>query len=463
MSSFSKALRFPARHGAFKLRAAARTTLALQPQRRNLSIHEYLSMGVLQQYGVKVPRGAVAKSAEEAEKIAHDLGSEDIVVKAQVLAGGRGKGHFDSGLKGGVRVVYSYVFERNFAAAMSGPTEVKMFADKMLGHKLITKQTGAAGRICNAVYVVERLYVRREYYFAIIMDRATQGPVIIASSQGGMDIETVAAETPEAIVTHSIDINKGLQTEDARRVAEKLGFTGKAVDEAVDIFNKLYKIFIEKDSTMIEINPLAEIHTEDGGSTVMCMDAKFGFDDNADFRQKDIFALRDKTQEDPREVAAAKWNLNYIGLDGNIGCLVNGAGLAMATMDIIKLHGGDPANFLDVGGGAQADQVTEAFKIISSDPRVSAILVNIFGGIMRCDIIAQGIITAVNQLGLNLPLVVRLQGTEVDAAKKLIRESGLRMFSIDDLDEAAQKAVKMSKIVGMAREAGVQVKFELPI
>ncbi|KAI8821070.1 ATP-grasp domain-containing protein [Fimicolochytrium jonesii] len=436
--------------GLAQFRAAQRTSNAAVCQKRNLSIHEHLSMGLLNEYGVKVPKGAVATSPAEAEKIAKSLSSSDYVIKAQVLAGGRGKGHFDSGLKGGVRVVYS-------------PTEVKMFAEKMLGHKLITKQTGAGGRPCNAVYVVERLYVRREYYFAIIQDRTTQGPVIVASSQGGMDIETVAAETPEALVTHSVDINVGLKREDAVNVAKKLGFTGKAQEEAADTFERLYKLFIEKDATMIEINPLAEVHQEGGESTVMCMDAKFGFDDNAEFRQEKIFQLRDKTQEDAREVAAAKWNLNYIGLDGSIGCLVNGAGLAMATMDIIKLHGGEPANFLDVGGGAKADQVTEAFKIISSDPRVSAILVNIFGGIMRCDIIAEGIISAVNQLGLNLPLIVRLQGTEVDAAKKLIKDSGLRMFSVDDLDVAASKAVQMSNIVGMARKAGVQVKFELPI
>ncbi|KAI8908365.1 ATP-grasp domain-containing protein, partial [Gorgonomyces haynaldii] len=411
--------------------------------KRNLSIHEYLSMGLLNQYGIKTPKGGVASTPEEAEKVAKSLSTQDLVIKAQVLAGGRGKGTFDSGLKGGVRVVYT-------------PTEVKMFAEKMLGHKLITKQTGKEGRICNKVFVVEREYVRREYYFAIVMDRQTKGPVIIASSQGGMDIETVAAESPEAIVTHPINIDAGLSREEAVDVATKLGFTGAAVDEAASTFEKLYKLFIERDATMIEINPLAQV--QDG--SVMCMDAKFGFDDNADFRQKEIFALRDRTQEDQREVAAAKWNLNYIGLDGNIGCLVNGAGLAMATMDIIKLHGGEPANFLDVGGGAQADQVAEAFKIISSDPHVSAILVNIFGGIMRCDIIAQGIIAAVNQLGLNLPLIVRLQGTEVEAAKKLIRESGLRMFSIDDLDEAASKAVKMSNIVALARTAGVDVKFE---
>ncbi|KAI9209759.1 ATP-grasp domain-containing protein [Polychytrium aggregatum] len=412
--------------------------------RRNLSIHEHLSMGLLSQYGIKTPRGSVATNPQQAENIAKEIASEDLVIKAQVLAGGRGKGTFDSGLKGGVRVVYS-------------PAEVKTYAEKMLGHKLITKQTGAAGRICNAVYVVERMYVRREYYLAIIMDRATQGPVIVASSQGGMDIETVAHETPEAIITHSVDINKGLQREDAVSVAQKIGFQGKSIDQAADTIERLYKLFLEKDATMIEINPLAEV----AGGDVYCMDAKFGFDDNAEFRQKSVFDLRDTTQEDSREVAASKWNLNYIGLEGNIGCLVNGAGLAMATMDIIKLHGGEPANFLDVGGGASAEQVAEAFKIISSDPHVSAILVNIFGGIMRCDVIAQGIIQAVQQLGLEIPLVVRLQGTEVEAAKKMIKESGLKMFSIDDLDAAANKAVKLSNIIRLAREAKVGVTFEL--
>ncbi|KAJ3137640.1 hypothetical protein HK100_000552 [Physocladia obscura] len=429
-----------------KARVATRTVARTQMQTRSLSIHEHLSMGLLGQYGIKTPRGSAATTPEQAESIAHGLGTDNLVVKAQVLAGGRGKGTFDSGLKGGVRMVYS-------------PTEAKMFAEKMLHHKLITKQTGAAGRICNAVYVVERLYVRREFYFAIVMDRATKGPVIIASSQGGMNIEDVAAENPEAIVTVAVDIKNGLGDNDARYIAEKVGFTGKAVDQAAETFKNLYKIFIEKDATMIEINPLAEIASGD----VVCMDAKFGFDDNAEFRQTDIFNLRDTTQEDAREVAAAKWNLNYIGLDGTIGCLVNGAGLAMATMDIIKLNGGDPANFLDVGGGANAQQVAEAFKIISSDPRVSAILVNIFGGIMRCDVIAAGIIEAVNQLGLTLPLIVRLQGTEVDAAKKLIADSGLRIISIDDLDAAASKAVQMSKIVELGRKAGVQVNFELPI
>ncbi|KAJ3014737.1 UNVERIFIED_CONTAM: hypothetical protein HDU68_000156 [Siphonaria sp. JEL0065] len=425
---------------------ASRLQVSAKTQSRFLSIHEHSSMGLLQSYGIKTPRGSAATTPKQAEEIARNLKTDDLVIKAQVLAGGRGKGHFDSGLKGGVRMVYS-------------PTEVKMFAEKMLGHKLITKQTGAAGRICNAVYVVERLYVRREFYFAIVMDRAAQGPVIIASSQGGMNIEDVAAEHPEAIVTVPVDIRTGLSHNDAAYIADRLGFTGKSVEQAVATFQNLYKIFIEKDATMIEINPMAEIANGD----VVCMDAKFGFDDNAEFRQKDVYALRDVTQEDAREVAAAQWNLNYIGLDGTIGCLVNGAGLAMATMDIIKLNGGDPANFLDVGGGANATQVAEAFKIISSDPRVSAILVNIFGGIMRCDVIAQGIIEAVNQLGLSLPLIIRLQGTEVDAAKKLIAESGLRLFAIDDLDAAASKAVQMSKIVELGRQAGVEVNFELPI
>ncbi|ORX91840.1 succinate-CoA ligase [Basidiobolus meristosporus CBS 931.73] len=415
-------------------------------QRRYLSIHEYLSMDLLKKYGVNIPKGEVAKSPIEAYEVAQRLATEDMVIKAQVLAGGRGKGIFDSGLKGGVRPVFS-------------PTEARMFAEQMLGHNLVTKQTGAKGRMCNAVYVVQREFVRREYYFAILMDRQTGGPVLVASSQGGVDIETVARENPEAILTLPVDIDVGLKVDQAKDLAAKMGFSPKCVDQAADTMMKLYKLFSEKDATMIEINPMAESSTNE----VLCMDAKFNFDENAEFRRKDIFELRDTSQEDEREVMAAKYNLNYIGLDGSIGCLVNGAGLAMSTMDIIKLHGGDPANFLDVGGGATAEQVTEAFKLISTDPRVSAILVNIFGGIMRCDIIAQGIIAAVNQLNLNIPLVVRLQGTRVDAAKQLIQDSGLRIFSISDLDEAAKKAVNLSNIVEMAREADLKIKFELPL
>ncbi|CAG8499873.1 3144_t:CDS:2 [Funneliformis caledonium] len=415
-------------------------------QKRGLAIHEYLSMELLNKYGVKTPKGGVATTPQQAYEVAQNLGTEDAVIKAQVLAGGRGKGTFTSGLKGGVRAIFS-------------AAEARMFSEQMLGYNLITKQTGAAGKICNAVFVVERKFVRREYYFAILQDRKSQGPVIVASSQGGVDIESVAAENPEAIITFPIDIDEGLKKEDARNIMEKLGFSPRVLDDATDMILKLYQLFTDKDCTQVEINPMAESADHE----VLCMDAKLNFDDNAEFRQKDVFALRDSSQEDSREVQAAKYNLNYIGLDGQIGCLVNGAGLAMSTMDIIKLHGGEPANFLDVGGGATAEQVTEAFKIISSDPQVTAILVNIFGGIMRCDIIAQGIIQATTQLSLSLPVIVRLQGTEVKAAKKLIAESGLRIISVDDLDDAASKSVQLSKIVQLAREAKIGVSFELPI
>ncbi|KAI9141521.1 hypothetical protein BKA69DRAFT_397379 [Paraphysoderma sedebokerense] len=411
-------------------------------QKRFLSVHEYLSVQLLQKYGVKTPRGGVAKTVSEARRVAQDLGTDDLVIKAQVLAGGRGKGHFSSGLKGGVKVC----FEKD---------DIPALAEKMLGHTLYTKQTGAAGKPCNTVYICERLYPRREYYFAILMDRKTQGPVLVGSNQGGVDIEAVAAENPDAIVTLPVDINVGLTKEQAVEMAVKMGFPSKRVEDAADTLLKLYQLFIERDATMVEINPMAEVSTGE----VVCMDAKINFDDNADFRQKEVFDLRDTSQEDQREVSAAEYKLNYIGLDGSIGCLVNGAGLAMATMDIIKLHGGEPANFLDVGGSATTEQVTEAFKIISSDPQVSAILVNIFGGIMRCDVIAQGIINACKTLDLKLPLVVRLQGTEVDAAKKLIKDSKLRIISIDDLDEAAKKSVALSEIVQLARKANVNISF----
>ncbi|KAG0343443.1 beta' subunit [Podila humilis] len=420
--------------------------VTVHQQRRFLSIHEYLSMELLQKQGIKTPRGGVAKTGAEAYDVAHKLGTEDMVIKAQVLAGGRGKGTFDSGLKGGVRTIFS-------------PREAQMFAEQMLGHKLVTKQTGAGGKICNSVYICERQYVRREYYFAVLMDRKSQGPVMVASSQGGVDIESVAAENPEAILQLPIDINKGIDRAAVRDLAERMGFTPRCINQAADTMVSLYDLFLQKDATMVEINPMAESADHE----VICMDAKINFDDNAEFRQKEVHALRDKSQEDPREVAAAEYNLNYIGLDGSIGCLVNGAGLAMSTMDIIKLHGGEPANFLDVGGGATADQVTEAFKIISSDPRVTTIFTNIFGGIMSCRVIAQGIIAAASTLELQIPLVVRLQGTEVDEAKKLIAESGLRIITSDDLDDAASKSVKLSKMVSMARDAKINVSFELPI
>jgi succinyl-CoA synthetase beta subunit len=362
------------------------------------------------------------------------------------LAGGRGKGTFDSGLKGGVQMA-------------SKPADVKAIAAKMIGHRLVTKQTGAEGRPVNMVQITERLYVRSEKYIAFVMDRASLGPVLIASSQGGMDIEAVADETPHLIVKESIDIFKGLQPEQAERVARAIGFEADHINDVKDQLMKLYELFIKKDATLIEINPFVEI--ADG--RIMCLDAKINFDDNVLFRQADVAAMRDPTQEDEREVQAAEHDLNYIGLDGNIACLVNGAGLAMATMDIIKLHGGEPANFLDVGGGANEKQIAEAFKLLNSDPRVQAILVNIFGGIMRCDIIALGIIKAAKEIGLKKPLVVRLEGTNQERGRELLDSSGLRIFACEDLDQAAQTSVKIAKITQMAMEANLAVKFELPI
>ncbi|TLD25536.1 hypothetical protein PspLS_05723 [Pyricularia sp. CBS 133598] len=428
-----------------RLPGLARPAFA-QQQKRALSIHEYLSAELLSKYGVQVPAGRVAKSGEEAEQVAKEIGHDDMVIKAQVLAGGRGKGTFDNGLKGGVRVIYS-------------PTEARMFADQMIGHKLITKQTGAQGRPCNAVYICERKFARREFYLAILMDRGSQSPVIVSSSQGGMDIEGVAKENPDAIVTTHIDINTGVTDETARGIAQKLGFSEQCIEDAKDTIQKLYKIFIEKDMTQIEINPLSE--TSD--HKVMCMDAKFGFDDNAEFRQKEIFEKRDTTQEDAEEVRAAESGLNFIKLDGDIGCLVNGAGLAMATMDIIKLNGGSPANFLDVGGGATPAAIKEAFELITSDQKVSAVFVNIFGGIVRCDHIANGLINTVKTLNLKVPIIARLQGTNVEQAHQIINDSGMKIFSIDDLQSAAEKAVQLSKVVKMARDIDVGVEFSLGI
>jgi len=301
--------------------------------------------------------------------------------------------------------------------------------------------------------------LRKEMYLAILMDRSKGGPAFVVSPQGGMDIETVAKETPEAIYVEPVDITKGPQKEQLTRVAEKMGFSPNKVEEAAEEIRKLYEFFIKHDCTLLEINPMAE--TANG--QVMAMDAKLNFDDNASYRQPEIFALRDKSQEDSREVRATEFDLNYIGLDGSIGCLVNGAGLAMATMDMIKLHGGSPANFLDVGGGASQKQVSEAIKIISSDPNVKSIMINIFGGIMKCDIIALGLIAAVKELGIKIPLVVRLQGTNVAAAKKIMEESGLRMIYEEDLDEAAQKVVRIAEIVTLAEKAELDVSFQLPL
>jgi len=416
----------------FRSARAARALPAIKRfagPKRFLSIHEYQSMELLNSYGVATPKSIAAHSPQEALEVAKKFGTSDLVIKAQVLAGGRGKGHFENGYQGGVHMVNS-------------PQEAEDIAQKMIGHKLITKQTGEKGRICNAVMLAERRTPEHEYYVAVLNDRASQSPVLVASASGGMNIEDVAKENPEAIITTPINFEKGLSDAEALGVAKKLGFKSEGAEkQAADIFQKLYKIFKDKDATQIEINPLAE--TKDGA--VLCMDAKFGFDDNAEFRQKDIFAIRDISQEDPAEVEAQKYNLNFIKLDGNVGCLVNGAGLAMATMDVLKLHGGDPANFLDVGGGATPETVKAAFGILLADPNVKSIFVNIFGGIMRCDYIAEGVIKATKDLALKVPLVVRLQGTKEAEAKALIKESGLKIYPFDGLDDAAEKAVELAR------------------
>ncbi|CAE6418285.1 unnamed protein product [Rhizoctonia solani] len=419
-------------HSLRNARSVVRPARAFAGQVRNLSIHEYQSMELLNAYGIPTPASKAAKTPQEAYDVAKNFGKDGLVIKAQVLAGGRGKGKFDTGLQGGVHKV-------------SSPDEAKDFASKMIGSKLITKQTGAAGRICNAVMLAERRDPTHEYYVAVLNDRNSGSPVIVASAQGGMNIEEVAAKDPSAIITTPVDYKNGLSKDSALELAGKLGLKGQQAEGAAEIFVNLTKIFREKDATQIEINPMAT--TADGARTDLLdsMDAKFGFDDNADFRQKDVFALRDISQEDPTEVEAAKYNLNFIKLDGNVGCLVNGAGLAMATMDVLKLHGGDPANFLDVGGGATPDTVKKAFELLLSDKKVTSIFLNIFGGIMRCDYIAEGVIKATKELQLTVPLVVRLQGTKEKEAKQLIKDSGLKIYAFDGLDEAAAKAVELGR------------------
>ena len=416
-------------------------------QTRLLNIHEYASMELMASYGVPTPKGVLCTTAQEAEKAvaSGDLGN-DVVIKAQVLAGGRGRGTFKNGFKGGVQMV-------------SKASEAKDVAGKMLGQILVTKQTGETGKPCEKVYLMERLYLRRETYFSILMDRAHAGPVMVGSPAGGMNIEDVAAETPELIFKEAVDIMKGVTDEQVGRLAANMGFEGAAHEKAKHVMTKLYEMFIATDGTLVEINPLAETQHGD----VFCCDAKLNFDDNAAFRQPKVHAYRDRSQEDPREVEAAQFDLNYIGLDGSIGCLVNGAGLAMATMDIIKLNGGNPANFLDVGGGATKQQVQKAFEILNADSSVKALFVNIFGGIMRCDVIASGVVAAAQEIGLKKPIIIRLQGTNVEQAKALIEASGYRMMMTDDLDEAAAMAVKVADIVTSAEQIKVGVSFEIPL
>ena len=389
-----------------------------------MNIHEYQAKELLQRFDVATTRGKVASTLDETEQIARNLGDVEIVIKAQIHAGGRGKGVFKNGFKGGVHVLKT-------------PEEIREVAAKMLGQVLVTHQTGPGGRAVNKVLVAESAEIAREIYFAILLDRATAAPLIVASTEGGVEIERVAAKSPEKIIREAIDPLAGLQPFQTRKLAKQLGFDSSQLKSASRLFEGLYRTFVAFDCSMIEVNPLVVTTKGD----VLALDAKFNFDDNALYRHPDIAALRDVAEEDPREVEASKHGLNYIGLDGNIACLVNGAGLAMATMDIIKFYGGEPANFLDVGGSATEEQVTEAFEILIADKKVKAILVNIFGGIMKCDVIAKGIINAAKTVKLSVPLVVRLEGTNVERGKQLLKESGVALIAADDLADAAQKAV----------------------
>jgi succinyl-CoA synthetase beta subunit len=389
-----------------------------------MNIHEYQAKELLQKFGVATPRGKAASSPEEAEQAARELGTNDLVVKAQIHAGGRGKGTFANGFKGGVHLCKS-------------PAEAREIASRMLGQTLVTHQTGPTGRVVSKVLVAESAEIAREIYFAVLLDRATAAPIIVASTEGGVEIETVAEKFPEKILREKIDPLGGLQAYQARKLAKQLRFESSQLRAVAKLFDGLYRTFMACDCSMVEVNPLIVTPTGE----VLALDAKFNFDDNALYRHPELAALRDIAEEDPREVEASKHGLNYIGLDGNIACLVNGAGLAMATMDIIKFYGGSPANFLDVGGSATGEQVTEAFKILVGDKRVEAILVNIFGGIAKCDVIAQGIIAAAKAVGLSVPLVVRLEGTNVERGKQLLKESGLTLITADDLADAAKKAV----------------------
>ncbi len=393
-----------------------------------MNIHEYQAKELMQRFGASTPAGGVASTPEEAARIANSIGRNNLVVKAQVHAGGRGKGTFKNGFKGGVHLVKT-------------ASEARDIAEKMLNQTLVTHQTGEEGRVVRKVLITESVEIARELYFAILIDRETSAPLIIASTEGGVEIETVAEKSPEKIIRLKIDPGFGFQPFQARKIAKMLGFDSDQMRPAGKLFSALYRLFIECDCSMVEINPLVVTR----GGDVFALDAKFNFDDNALFRHPEIVQLRDTAEEDPREVEASKHNLNYIGLEGNIACMVNGAGLAMATMDIIKHYGGEPANFLDVGGGATEQQVTEAFKLLVADRSVKGILVNIFGGIMKCDVIAQGIINASKAVHLNVPLVVRLEGTNVEAGRKLLKESGLNLITAEDLADAAEKVVQASK------------------
>lgn len=416
-------------------RSLARLAPLAQP-RRNLNVHEYVAQQIMSKYGVGAPRGVAAETAEEAvEGYKSIIGDGEGVIKAQVLAGGRGLGHFVDGsgtkvLQGGVHMC-------------SGPADAKEYASKMLGKNLVTKQTTDAGLTCNKVFVVEKVDIEREMYLSILLDRAAQGPMIIASPAGGTSIEDVAEATPELITTQAVDIMEGLTADKATEIATFLNFIPGSAPHAacVELLLNMYDMFCKTDATMIEVNPLGQL--TDG--RVLACDAKVLFDDNADFRQKEIFLERDLTQEDPREVEADQAGMNYVHIGGNIGCLVNGAGLAMSTMDLIFMKGGAPANFLDVGGGSQEEQIVTALRLLEGDSEVKSMLVCIFGGIMRCDIIARGIIGAASKISLSKPLVVRLAGTNSEEAKALLEASGIAsIVPVHDFEAAAEKAVELA-------------------
>lgn len=384
-----------------------------------MNIHEYQGKEVLRKYGVTVPNGKVAFTVEEAVEAAKELGTEVVVVKAQIHAGGRGKA-------GGVKVAKNL-------------DEVRTYSSEILGKTLVTHQTGPEGKEVKRLLIEEGCDIQKEYYVGLVLDRATSRVVLMASEEGGTEIEEVAEKTPEKIFKEEIDPVIGLTAFQARRIAFNINIPGKLVNQAAKFMLALYNAYIEKDCSIAEINPL--VVTGDG--KVMALDAKLNFDSNALYRQKDILEYRDLEEEDPKEIEASKYDLSYISLDGNIGCMVNGAGLAMATMDIVKHYGGDPANFLDVGGGATAEKVTEAFKIILSDPNVKGIFVNIFGGIMKCDVIAEGVVEAAKQVGLKVPLVVRLEGTNVDLGKKILAESDIDIIAADSMSDGAEKIVSL--------------------
>jgi succinyl-CoA synthetase beta subunit len=397
-----------------------------------VNIHEYQGKQLFAQMGVPVPPGSVATTPSEARSTAEKLfaaGHKRVVVKSQIHAGGRGKGTFRSGLQGGVKVC-------------SSADEIFEHAKAMLGQALVTKQTGPEGRVVSKVLIEAASIIKKEFYVAVLLDRAVSRPIVMASTEGGMDIEEVAARTPEKIIRETIDPAVGMMPYQARKLAAALGFKGDLINAAAKLLLAVYRTWWECDASLVEINPLCLVENADGKASVMALDAKIGLDDNALYRHPEIQAMRDLGEEAPLEIEASKFNLNYIKLDGSIACLVNGAGLAMATMDIIQHYGGSPANFLDVGGGASQEQVSAAFKIILSDPHVQGILVNIFGGIMDCNVIATGIVAAVRETGLKLPLVVRLEGNNVQAGKKTLADSGLTIISGDSMADAAQKVVK---------------------